>query len=148
MRALGNYEKRGFFISLQNLFSFSRKSNFGIIHFQISWRHQMPKHKTKKYISRNNLGSKHSLLMKFGQFMSYYERKNFIKKFCKNCIFQVLLCLQRIKHNFYWKMKFLKEATYIRYVIAKLSKYVQINMLTSSDFFLQKILWKWKRVWN
>ena len=31
------------------------------------------------------MGSKHSLLMKFGQFMSYYKRKNFIKKFDKNC---------------------------------------------------------------
>ena len=40
----------------------------------------MPKHKT-----RNNLRSKHSLLMKFGQFMSYYKRKNFIKKFHQNC---------------------------------------------------------------
>ena len=34
--------------------------------------------------------------------------------------FQALLCLQRIKHNFYWKMKFLKQATYIRHAIAKL----------------------------
>ena len=39
----------------------------------------------KKYISLNNLGSKHSLFMKFGQFMSQYKRKNFIKKFFKNC---------------------------------------------------------------
>ena len=38
-------------------------------------------------------------------------------------------------------MKFLKEATYIRYVIAELSKFVQINMQTSLDSFLQKILW-------
>ena len=38
----------------------------------------------KKYISLNNLGSKHSLFMKFGQFMSQYKRKNFIKKFFKN----------------------------------------------------------------
>ena len=35
------------FISLQELFSFLRKSNFGILHIQISWRHQMPKHKTR-----------------------------------------------------------------------------------------------------
>ena len=39
----------------------------------------------KKYILLNNLGSKHTLLMKFGQFMSYYERKKIIKKFYKNC---------------------------------------------------------------
>ena len=30
---------------------------------------------SSKYISLNNLGSKHSLLMTFGQFMSYYKRK-------------------------------------------------------------------------
>ena len=35
------------------------------------------------------------------------------------------------KHNLYWKMKFLKQATSIRYVIAKLSTFVQISMQTS-----------------
>ena len=97
--------------------------------------------KNKKYISLINLGSKHSLLMKCGQYMSYYERKSFIKKFHKNCNLlktsfkQVLLCLQRIKHNFYWKMKFLKQATYIRYVITNLSKFVQISKVTSTESF-------------
>ena len=33
-----------FFISLQKLFSFSRKSKLRILDTQISWRHQMPKH--------------------------------------------------------------------------------------------------------
>ena len=33
----------------------------------------------------NNLESKHSISMKFGQFMSYSKRNRFIKKFCKNC---------------------------------------------------------------
>ena len=37
----------------------------------------MPKHKTRSTFSLNNLGSKHSLLMK--------KRKNFIKKFYQNC---------------------------------------------------------------
>ena len=36
-------------------------------------------------------------------------------------------------------MKYLKHATYIKYVIAKLSKFAQISMQTYSDFFLQKI---------
>ena len=31
----------------------------------------------------NNLESKHSLLMKFGQFMSYYERKKLIENSTK-----------------------------------------------------------------
>ena len=39
--------RKNVFNSLQTLFSFSRKSNFRILHFQISWRHQMPKHKTR-----------------------------------------------------------------------------------------------------
>ena len=47
---------------------------------------------------------------------------------------------QRMKHNFYWQMKFLKQATYIRFVIANLSKFVQINILTSAETFLQRIL--------
>ena len=41
-------------------------------------------------------------------------------------------------------MKFLKQATYIGYVIAKLSKSVQISMLTSLESFLQRILGKLK----
>ena len=64
-------ETRNVFISLQKLFPFSRKSMFRILDIQISWCH--------------DLGSKHSLLMKFGQFISHYKRKNFIKKFYKNC---------------------------------------------------------------
>ena len=75
-----------FFISLQKLFSFSRKSNFRILHIQISWRHQMAKGKARNtfyWITWE--GSKHSLLMKFGQVMSNYKRKNFINKFYRNC---------------------------------------------------------------
>ena len=37
-------------------------------------------------------------------------------------------------------MKFLKQAAYIRYVIANLSKFVQISMLTSTESFLQDSL--------
>ena len=56
--------------------------------------------------------------------------------------------MQRIKGNLYWKMKFFKQATYIRYVIAKLLKYVQISMQTTSDSFLQRIPWKLEKAWN
>ena len=65
-------------------FLFSRKPNFRILHFQISWIIKCLSIK-KKYISLNNLGSKYSLLITFGQFMSYYKSKNFIKNFYKNC---------------------------------------------------------------
>ena len=73
-----------FYFTWKALF-FLEKSNFEILHFRILLLHQMPKHKIKKYILLNNLGSKHSLLMKFGKFVSYYKRKNFIKKFYKKC---------------------------------------------------------------
>ena len=76
----------------KNLFYFTskalfvpRKSNFRISDIQVSLRCQMPKQKTKKYALLNNLGSKRDLLMKFGQFVSYYQRKDFIKKICRNC---------------------------------------------------------------
>ena len=49
----------------------------------------MPKHKT--YISLNNLGSKHSLVMKFGQFMSYYKKKNSSKSSTKTAVRKLVL---------------------------------------------------------
>ena len=42
----------------------------------------MPKYKLK-YISLNNLGSKHSLVIKFGQFVSYYKEKISLKNSTK-----------------------------------------------------------------
>ena len=54
--------------------------------------------------------------MKFGQFKSFYKRKNFLEKLqipLPENQFQTLLCLERIKHNLYWKMKFVKQATCI-----------------------------------
>ena len=41
-------------------------------------------------------------------------------------------------HNLKWKMKFLKQATYTRDVLAKLSKFDQISTLTSLDSFFQR----------
>ena len=38
-----------------------------------------------KHILLNNLGSKHSLVKKFGQFKQYYKRKFFIKKIYEKC---------------------------------------------------------------
>ena len=38
-----------------------------------------------KHILVNNLGSKRSLVMKFGQFMQYYKIIFFIKKFYEKC---------------------------------------------------------------
>ena len=48
---------------------------------------------------------------------NFYQ--NILQKLRSENYSQVLSCLQIIRHNFCWEMKFLKQATYIRYVIAK-----------------------------
>ena len=77
-KQLWNLEK-WFLFHFKNLFSFSRKWNFRILDIQISWRHKCLSIKQEIYFNlySKHLGSKHSLLMKFGQFMSYYKRKNY-----------------------------------------------------------------------
>ena len=39
------------------------------------------------------------------------------------------MCCQKIKQNLHWKMNFLKQATYIGYVLGKLPDFVQIITL-------------------
>ena len=68
--------------------------------------------------------------MKFYHFMSYYRRKDLIKHFAKTATWKLVpgfFVLAKNKHNLYWKLKFLKRANCIRYVIAKLSKFGQIR---------------------
>ena len=50
----------------------------------MSWHYQMRKHEIRN-ILLNNLGSKYSLVMKFGQFMQHYKIKSFIKKYYEKC---------------------------------------------------------------
>ena len=111
------------FVSLQTLFSFSRKSNFRIFYIYVSW-----------CFIRNTffwlIWEANSLLTKLGQFMSNTKEKNLSRNFTKNATWKLvpgLLSLQRIKHNLYWKMNLLKQATYIRYVLVKLLKFVKIS---------------------
>ena len=118
-----------FFTSFQKLFSFSRKSNFRNLFIQILWFHQMPNHKTRDTFYWIT-GEVNSLLMKYGQFFILKTKQKHQKKFAKTAAWKLvpgLLCLQRIKHNLYWKMTFLNWATYIWYVVAKLSKFVKIS---------------------
>ena len=49
----------------------------------MSCRHKCLEALNTEHILLNILGSKHSLVMKFGQFMYYYKRKTFIKKLYK-----------------------------------------------------------------
>ena len=84
--------------------------------------------------------SKHLLLMKIDQFMSYYKRKKFVKKFYKIPQVPGPFVFTKNLVQLHWKMKFLKQATYIRYILAKLSKPVQITKHTSSYFFTEDYL--------
>ena len=60
--------------------------------------------------------------------------------------FKALLCLRRIRHNCYWKNKFLKRATYSRYVTTKLSKIIQIACWPPQNRFYRRFIenWKWR----
>ena len=52
--------------------------------------------------------------------MSYHKKKNhenIPQKLQPENQFQVLLCFQKLKYYFYYKIKLLKQATYIRYVL-------------------------------
>ena len=51
-----------------------------LLNFMTSWK-AWPW--SKKYVLLNSLGSKHSLIITFGQFISCYKRKTFTKKFYK-----------------------------------------------------------------
>ena len=105
-----------------------------------------------KCILLNNSGSKHSLLMNFGQVISYYKRKDFFKEFYKNCDlktnFRSFQVCKELSTTSIGKWNFSSKLIIFRYVIAKLSKFGHISMQTSSDFFLQRILWKFKRAWS
>ena len=140
-----------FLISLQNLFSFSRKSNFRILYFQMSWRHQMPKHKTRNTFHWITWEKNTVYQWNMANIFHIIKEKISSKNFAKTAAWKLVpcrLCLQKIKLSFYWKIKFFNQATYIKYVIAKLSKFVRISMLTLSDSFLQRIIWKLNRAWN
>ena len=49
----------------------------------------MPKHETRNTLL-NNLGSKRSLVMKFGQFMQYYQIFFFVKNSTKNVTWKLV----------------------------------------------------------
>ena len=112
-----------FFISLQKLFSLSRKSDFRIWEIQVCWCCQMPKHRTRNTFYWLTW-QVNFVLMKFDQFMPIYKRKYFIKKLHKNC--DLKTCSRPFCVCKNWPQPLLKNWT----VLGKLSKFVQI----STDF--------------
>ena len=105
--------RKMFLISLQKLFSFSRKSNFRISDIQVCWHCQMPKHITRSTFYWLNW-EENFVLMKFDQFMPSYKRNYFSKNFTKTATWKHvpgLFVFARIDHNLYWKIELLKQAT-------------------------------------
>ena len=102
-----------FFILHQNFCSLSRNSKFKILDIQISWRHQMPKHKTRNTFYWI-MWKVNSLLMKYGQFISYYKRRYLIKKLYKNCVLKTSsrpFCVPKKLSTFIGK--WISETTYL-----------------------------------
>ena len=65
----------------KKIFCFTSKALFVLQKIKV----QNFRYSSFKYILLNNFGSNQTLLTKFGQLMSYYKIKIYIKKFCKNC---------------------------------------------------------------
>ena len=111
-----------FFYFTSKALSILIKSDFKILFIQISLCHEMPKHKTRNTLYWITWG-KNTVI---GEIWPYQKRKKFIEKFHKKLwpenYFQAFSCFQRVKHNLYCKMKFLKQASYIWSVIAKITK--------------------------
>ena len=127
-----------FFVSLQKLFSFSRKSYFRILAIQISWRYQMPNHKTRNTFCWITWEVNTVFQWNLASLCHITKENNLLENSAKIAAWKLVPAL----------LQFLKQALYIRYVTAELSKFIQISLQTSSDSFLQKFLWKLIRAWN
>ena len=85
--------------------------------------------------------------MKFGQLISYYKSKNFIKKLDKNCDLETSFrpfCVSKElsttsigKQNFWSKL--------LRYVLAKLLKFVEISTFNPPRFLIAEYSLKIKK---
>ena len=89
------------------------------------------------------------MLMKLGQFISFYRRKKLIRKFYKKLRsdnqFQALLSFQRIKYNLYSNMKFL---SYLYYICSSNCQELFKSACIPPQIFFKKDSLNFKRVWN
>ena len=77
--------RKMFFIPLQKLFLFLRKSKFRILQIQISWHHQIPKYKERKTFYWITWKVNTICQWNLARLYHITKEKKFIKKFCKNC---------------------------------------------------------------
>ena len=108
---------------------FLKKSSFRILDIQIRWRHQMPRHKTRNRFYWITLEVNTVYKWNFASLCHITKEKISSKNSAKTTTGKLVPCplfLQRIRNKLHWKMIFLKQAIYIRYLTAILSKCVQI----------------------
>ena len=148
-KALVKIEKT-FFIPLQKFCSFSRKTSFRFLDIQILF-HQMRGHKARNTFYWITWEVNTVCEWNLARLCHITEEQNLWKN-RKNCDLKassIPFCVcKKLSTTSIGKHNFWRELLIFIYVIAKLSKFVQISMQTSSDFFLQRILWKLKRAWN
>ena len=101
-----------FFISFQNLFLFLRKSNFRILHIQISWRYQMPKHKTRNNFYWITWEVNSVCQWNLASLCHMTKEKKITKTFANTATWKLVpdsFVLAKNKHKIYWKMNFWSE---------------------------------------
>ena len=143
-----NLKKSGKMLSnlLQKLFPFSSKSSFRILDIQISWRHQMPKHRIRNtfyWITWEvNIVCKWNLT----SWCHITKEKMWSKSSIKTATWKLIQGLFALTEN-YPKFKDLSllelnlwsELLILDMEIVQLSKFVQISLQASSDSFSQSI---------
>ena len=110
----------GRIISTQTLKSLPTCCNFSDI--EMSWRHQMPKHET-----RNTywiLGSKHGLVMKFGQLMKHYKMNFLSKSFMKNVAWKLVPDLVKNFRKSFVKRILTRSACWFKQILMALLLHV------------------------
>ena len=126
-----------FCISFQKIFSFLRKSNFRILDIQISWRHQMSKHKTRNTFYWITWEVSIVCYWNLASLCHISKENNSSENSMKITAWKLVPGLFVFAKN---SAKPLLETE-----IANLSKFIQISLQTSLDSFLQRFLWKLKR---
>ena len=72
-------------------------------------------------------------VMKFGYFTPYKKHQSILQKIVGRKLVPGPFIFIKNYTKLYWKLKSLKHADYIKYIIAKISKNIKISKYTSSD---------------
>ena len=140
---------------LQKLFPFSSKSSLRILDIQISWRHQMPKHRIRNtfyWITWEvNIVCKWNLT----SWCHITKEKMWSKSSIKTATWKLIQGLFALTENYpkfkdlsLLEIKSLKRATYIRYGNSTTIKICTNQFAGFLRFLFTEDFWKLKRPWN